>query len=108
MRLNPHHPERFWSHLGKAHFAARQYSEAIEAFMRMSTMECLQHAFVAATYAQLGDKMAAAAHIAQAKKMNPDFSIDAFLDQMHYGREEDANHLREGLEKAEAAQKEAA
>ena len=20
MRLNPHHPERFWSHLGKAHF----------------------------------------------------------------------------------------
>ena len=36
MRLNPHHPERFWSHLGKAHFAARQYGEAIEAFMHLS------------------------------------------------------------------------
>lgn len=108
MRLNPHHPERFWSHLGKAHFAAKQYSEAIEAFMRMSTMECMQHAFVAATYAHLGDKMAAAAHVAQAKKMNPEFSIESFMEQMHYGQEEDASHLREGLEKAEAAQKDAA
>ena len=25
MRLNPYHPERFWSHLGKAQFAAREY-----------------------------------------------------------------------------------
>jgi len=108
MRLNPHHPARFWSHLGKAYFVGRKYTEAIDAFMRMSSLECMQHAFLAAIYAHIGDKMAAAAHIAQAKKMNSDFSIDSFMDQMHYGREEDAAHLREGLEKAEAAQKEAA
>ena len=39
MRLNPHHPERFWSHLGKAHFAARHYGEAIEAFMHLVAMD---------------------------------------------------------------------
>ena len=27
MRLNPHHPERFWNHLGRAFFVARRYSE---------------------------------------------------------------------------------
>src|SRR5262249_37586272 len=25
MRLNPYHPERFWSHLGRAYFVARRY-----------------------------------------------------------------------------------
>ena len=45
MRLNPHHPERFWSHLGKAHFTARQYGEAIEAFMHLSTTDYVHHAF---------------------------------------------------------------
>ena len=28
MRLNPYHPERFWSHLGRAYFAAKRYDEA--------------------------------------------------------------------------------
>ncbi len=62
MRLNPHHPERFWSHLGKAHFAARQYAVAIEAFMRLSATDHTHHAFLAAADAWLGDKIAAAAH----------------------------------------------
>src|SRR6476619_1326291 len=31
MRLNPYHPERFWSHLGRACCGARRYDEAIEA-----------------------------------------------------------------------------
>ncbi len=28
MRLNPFHPPRFWSHLGRAYFAARRYARA--------------------------------------------------------------------------------
>ena len=31
MRVNPYHPERFWNHLGRAHYTARQYSEAVAA-----------------------------------------------------------------------------
>ena len=36
MRLNPHHPERFWNHLGRANFVARRYAEAVEAFSRIT------------------------------------------------------------------------
>ncbi|OWK19279.1 hypothetical protein AJ88_44725 [Mesorhizobium amorphae CCBAU 01583] len=72
MRLNPHHPERFWSHLGKAHFAAREYSEAVEAFMHLSKMDASQHAFVAAAYGWLGDRTAAAAHYAKIGKFDPE------------------------------------
>jgi adenylate cyclase len=102
MRLNPHHPERFWSHLGKAHFAARQYGEAIEAFMHLSVMDNVQHAFVAACYGWLGDDIAASAHMKKVKELAPDFVLEPFLATLHYAQESDAQHIREGLVKAGA------
>ncbi|ODR89667.1 adenylate/guanylate cyclase domain-containing protein [Sinorhizobium alkalisoli] len=100
MRLNPHHPERFWSHLGKAHFAARQYGEAVEAFMHLSAMDHLQHAFLAACYGWLGDDIAAQAHLEKVTALAPEFEIDSFLSTLHYAQESDFEHLREGLVKA--------
>jgi adenylate cyclase len=100
MQLNPHHPERFWSHLGKAHFAARQYGEAIEAFMHLSTMDSVQHAFAAACYGWLGDEIAAAAHLGKIKTLDPQFDLDSFIATLHYAQECDVQHVREGLLKA--------
>ncbi len=100
MKLNPHHPERFWSHLGKAHFSARKYAEAIEAFMHMSAMDVLQHAFVAASYGWMGDSTAAAAHVARIRARDPGFDLDGFLATMHYADDADLEHLREGLVRA--------
>lgn len=100
MQLNPHHPERFWSHLGKAHFAARQYGEAIEAFMHLSTMDSIQHAFAAACYGWLGDEIAAAAHLGKIRTLDPQFDLDSFIATLHYAQESDAQHIREGLLKA--------
>ncbi|RWM89206.1 MAG: adenylate/guanylate cyclase domain-containing protein [Mesorhizobium sp.] len=100
MQLNPHHPERFWSHLGKAHFAARQYGEAIEAFMHLSTMDSVQHAFAAACYGWLGDEIAAAAHLRKIKTLDPQFDLNSFTATLHYAQESDVQHIREGLLKA--------
>lgn len=100
MQLNPHHPERFWSHLGKAHFAARQHGEAIEAFMHLSTMDSVQHAFAAACYGWLGDEIAAAAHLGKIRTLDPQFDLDSFIATLHYAQESDVQHVREGLLKA--------
>jgi adenylate cyclase len=100
MRLNPHHPERFWSHLGKAYFSAQQYAEAIAAFMHLSVMDHVQHAFLAASYGCTGDKTTAASHVARARVLDPQFSLAAFLDTMHYANDTDLQNLREGLRKA--------
>ena len=100
MQLNPHHPVRFWSHLGRAHFTARQYGEALEAFMHLSAMDCQQHAFVAACYGHLGDSTAAAGHIARVRELDPAFTVEGFLANLHYAQEEDREHLRQGLIKA--------
>ncbi|RJT29805.1 adenylate/guanylate cyclase domain-containing protein [Mesorhizobium waimense] len=104
MRLNPHHPERFWSHLGKALFAAREYSEAVEAFMHLSKMDASQHAFVAAAYGWLGDRTAAAAHYAKISKFDSEFTIDTLVATLHYANDADLQHLVDGLKTAESAQ----
>lgn len=100
MQLNPFHPPRFWSHLGRAHFVARQYEEAINAFRHMDPMEVFQHACVAACHAHLGHETATAAHARSVLECEPDFTVDAHLATQHYFRDEDRAHHREGLLKA--------
>lgn len=97
MKLNPHHPARFWSHLGKAYFVGRQYGQAIEAFMHMTNLEALQHGFLAACYAWSGDKTAAGAHLGRMRDPNGTLDLEQFLATMHFARGEDLRHLREGL-----------
>jgi adenylate cyclase len=100
MRLNPHHPERFWNHLGRAYFVARRYAEAAEAFSRITRPDHTHHAFLAASLAQMGDGTAAAAHAAEVLRREPGFSVERYLATLHYAREENREHHREGLLKA--------
>jgi adenylate cyclase len=100
MKLNPHHPARFWSHLGKAYFVGRQYSQAIEAFNHMTNLDTLQHGFLAASYAWLGDKTAATAHVNRMRELDATLDLERFLGTMHFAREEDLQHLRDGLQNA--------
>jgi len=100
MRLNPHHPERFWNHLGRAYFVARRYGEAVDAFRRISRPDQFHHAFLAACTAMQGEEDAAAAHAKNVLAADPDFSVCAYLDTLHYKLESDRAHHREALLKA--------
>ena len=100
MRLNPYHPERYWSHLGRAYFVAQRYAEALEAFARISRPDHTHHAFMAAACAQMGDETGARAHAAEVTSRQPEFAVDAYLETLHYKRESDRAHHRESLLKA--------
>ncbi len=100
MRLNPYHPERFWNHLGRACYCAEKYAEAAEAFSRITRPDHTHHAFMAATFAQMGSSVAAAAHAAEVVKREPGFSVAAYLDTQHYKREIDRRRHEIGLLKA--------
>jgi adenylate cyclase len=101
MRLNPYHPPRFWSHLGRAYFVARRYAEAIEAFKRITAPDQFHHAFLAACHAQLGDAAAASGHMREVLGRNPAFSWTATLvPVLHYKRDGDIAHHRESLARA--------
>jgi adenylate cyclase len=100
MRLNPYHPQRYWSHLGRAYYVAKRYGEAAEAFARLSTPDQTHHAFLAAAFAQMGDATAAAAHAAETLQRAPDFSVEGYLETLHYKQASDREHHRAGLLKA--------
>ncbi|MBI5264373.1 MAG: adenylate/guanylate cyclase domain-containing protein [Bradyrhizobium sp.] len=97
MRLNPYHPERFWSHLGRAYYCAEKYAEAAEAFTRISRPDYTHHAFLAATFAQMGDAVAAGAHAAEVLKREPGFSVATYLATQHYKRDVDRQRHETGL-----------
>ncbi|WP_025034132.1 adenylate/guanylate cyclase domain-containing protein [Bradyrhizobium sp. DOA9] len=97
MRLNPYHPERFWSHLGRAYYCAEKYAEAVEAFSRITRPDYTHHAFLAATFAQMKNAIAAGAHAAEVLKREPGFSVAAYLATLHYKREPDRQRHEAGL-----------
>ncbi|MBR1150779.1 adenylate/guanylate cyclase domain-containing protein [Bradyrhizobium sp. JYMT SZCCT0428] len=100
MRLNPYHPERFWSHLGRACYCAEKYADAIEAFSRITRPDYTHHAFLAATFAQMGNAVAAAAHAAEVLKSEPAFSVAVYLATQHYKHAIDRQRHEAGLLKA--------
>jgi adenylate cyclase len=100
MRLNPCHPERFWSHLGRACYCAEKYADAVDAFSRITRPDHNHHAFLAATFAQMGNAVAAAAHAAEVQKREPKFSVAVYLTTQHYKRDVDRQRHEAGLLKA--------
>jgi adenylate cyclase len=100
MRLNPYHPERYWSHLGRACYVAQRYGEAAAAFARLSTPDQTHHAFLAAACAQMGDATAARAHAEETLRRAPAFTVQGYLATLHYKQASDREHHREGLLKA--------
>jgi adenylate cyclase len=100
MRLNPHHPERFWNHLGRAYFVARKYPEAIEAFRHISKPDQFHQAFLAAAAAMAGDPATADIHRKQTLAVNAGFTVEDYLGTLHYKRPEDTEHHREALLRA--------
>lgn len=100
MRLNPYHPERFWSHLGRAQFVARDYAGALQSFSKISKPDHTHHAFMAAASAEMGNTTSASAHAAEVLKLAPDFTIANYLGTLHYKQPADLEHHRDALAKA--------
>jgi adenylate cyclase len=100
MRLNPYHPERFWSHLGRAQYTGRCYADAIGSFSRLTKPDHTHHAFLAAASAQLGNRVSAEAHAREVLARQVNFTVSGFVQTLHYQQLSDTEHVREGLLKA--------
>ena len=71
MRLNPYHPERFWSHLGRAQYTAQALCRRDPVLQPHLTPDHTHHAFMAASSAQMGNATAAAAHAREVLRASP-------------------------------------
>jgi TolB-like protein/DNA-binding SARP family transcriptional activator len=98
MRLNPYHPDWYWSDLSLALYATRRYSEAVEALRRMTRPGYWQWSRLAACYAQLNQMAEARAAAAEVRRLRPNFSTASI--RLPYKDVADAEHLLCGMRKA--------
>jgi len=100
MRLNPYHPERFFSHLARACFAARRYREAVDALKCISAPDPLQRALGSGCHALLGDVAAADEQRQATLAAAPTLTIAEILATLHYKDPAHREHHRQSLERA--------
>ena len=99
MRLNPHHPDWYWTDLAMALYAARRYEDALESNRRVPYRKSPWHlARLAACYAQLGRLDEAHAVAAEILQLKPDFHVSGVA--LPYKNPADAEHVIEGMRKA--------
>jgi adenylate cyclase len=104
MRLDPFHPHFAPLIAGIAHYFLKEYHDAqhwlSEAIGRAPNHQ-YGHAFLAATYAQLGRLEDAHAEAAEVIRLNPKYSISGTQKRVSVlKRAEDMEHLVDGLQKA--------
>ena len=104
MRLDPFHPHFAPLMAGVAHYLLKEYHDAqlwlSEAIGRAPNHQ-YGHAFLAATYAQLGRLEDAHIEAAEVLRLNPKYSINGTQKRVsNLKRAEDMEHLVDGLRKA--------
>ena len=103
MRLDPFHPHFAPLIAGIAYYLLKEFSEA-QRWLREATGRAPNHqyghAFLAATYAQLGRVEDARAEAADVLRVNPKYTIGTQKQVSILKRAEDSDHLIDGLRKA--------
>ena len=97
MQLDPLGASAFAHLLGRARRAAGRYEDAIEAYKQVGNPRYQHHAEMAACYAALENDQESAAYRAKTLNLNPDFSIDDFVEGMSYKSAADCENLRNSL-----------
>ena len=98
--LDPSEADRRVKHLGFAHYVARQYQEAIDAYKRCPRLGHFDHACLAACHAALGNTAEAEKEATQVLESRPGFTVEAALGRSPYALDSDREHQRETMLKA--------
>jgi tetratricopeptide (TPR) repeat protein len=96
----PFPPSWYWEVRAMVLVAARRYRDAIDATSRLSHLQDYNHAYLAACYAQLGEKEKARSEAEETLRMRPEFTIGWLMLSEPFKNAADAEPLLEGLRKA--------
>jgi TolB-like protein len=101
LRLNPYHPQRYWTHLARALFHLERFEESLKVFDKIGRPRIDDLAYSVAASVRIGEpsdieRTANALGIAF-----PDFDVASFVDGLPYERAQDRDLVLHALEAAD-------
>jgi adenylate cyclase len=100
LRLNPYPPSWYFTHLGQAQYAARDYESAIETLRKEETYRTNSRRFLAASLAQLGRLDEARREVEMFLVTHPHFTISHWVASQPVRDAAIADHFVDGFRKA--------
>ena len=100
MKLNPYHPQRYWTHLARPLFHLGRYQEALQALDNISWLRSDDHVYRIASLARMPDAEACADALGQLLKAQPEFIAGEFVESLPFDRSEDRQALVDAMESA--------
>ncbi len=103
MRLNPRYPVSYLWELGHGYFIRGRYEEAIETLKRVLDRKSdfmPAHAYLAASYSEIGREQEARAEVAEIERLNPQASLEALRQRLPYKDQAVIERLIDSLRKA--------
>ena len=100
MRLNPYHPQRYWTHLGRASFHQGRFAEALTALEHVGRPRADNRVYRVAASARDADAVAIKRSVAELRDALQGIDAIAFVRSFPYEHERDCQTLLGALERA--------
>jgi adenylate cyclase len=97
MRLNPYHPQRYWTHLVRALFHQDKFGEALDTLEHIDKPRTDDLSYRIAALQRLGETQEAVSAWGELNIRFPDFDPKAFVQAMPFRRERDRRALLDPL-----------
>ena len=97
MKLNPYHPQRYWTHLARALFHLGRFEETLGALEHIGRLRMDDHAYRVAASARLGDARALERSVAELREAFPDFDPVTFVESLPYEHDSDRQAVLDAL-----------
>ena len=97
IQLNPYHPPRYWTHLGRALFHLGSFEQALTAFEQIARPRNDDQAYRVAASVRSGDGDALNNGLSALREAIPAFEPSAFVASLPYEREQDRKALLDAL-----------
>jgi len=101
LRLNPYHPQRYWTHLARALFHLERFDEALSVFDKIGRPRIDDLAYSVAASIRIGEPSNIERTINALIIAFPDFDAASFVDSLPYERAQDRDLVLCALEEAD-------
>ncbi len=102
MKLNPYHPERYWTHLARPLFHQGRYRDALDALDHISRPRTDDQIYRLASLARLEEVAMCKKLLADLREELPDLSVQHFAESLPYELESDRRDLLNAIKSLNA------